>query len=149
MPDSLMCNCTSWKVYWNNDDLNKTLNIFIFFLVNANDALSSMCLSFYLCVFFSDLSNSNQYIQSLALCTLACMGSAEMCRDLAPEIDRLLRASNSYIKKKVRTSARCQLFIQQLLPILILLPVRWQFKSKSVLCCVWFGTLYVILKTLT
>uniref|UniRef100_A0A672HRH1 AP-1 complex subunit gamma n=1 Tax=Salarias fasciatus TaxID=181472 RepID=A0A672HRH1_SALFA len=49
----------------------------------------------------NDLSNSNQYVQSLALCTLACMGSAEMCRDLAPEIDRLLRSSNSYIKKKV------------------------------------------------
>ncbi|KAF3858615.1 hypothetical protein F7725_011816 [Dissostichus mawsoni] len=48
----------------------------------------------------NDLSHSNQYVQSLALCTLACMGSAEMCRDLAPEIDRLLRASNSYIKKK-------------------------------------------------
>lgn len=52
-------------------------------------------------VFYSDLFHSNQYVQSLALCTLACMGSAEMCRDLAPEIDRLLRASNSYIKKKV------------------------------------------------
>uniref|UniRef100_A0A3Q2THM9 AP-1 complex subunit gamma n=1 Tax=Fundulus heteroclitus TaxID=8078 RepID=A0A3Q2THM9_FUNHE len=49
----------------------------------------------------NDLSHSNQYVQSLALCTLACMGSAEMCRDLAPEIDRLLRSSNSYIKKKV------------------------------------------------
>lgn len=56
---------------------------------------------FHLCVFPSDLFHSNQYVQSLALCTLACMGSAEMCRDLAPEIDRLLRASNSYIKKKV------------------------------------------------
>lgn len=55
-------------------------------------------------VFSSDLSHSNQYVQSLALCTVACMGSAEMCRDLAPEIDRLLRASNSYIKKKVDTS---------------------------------------------
>lgn len=51
--------------------------------------------------YFSDLSHSSQYVQSLALCTLACMGSAEMCRDLAPEIERLLRASNSYIKKKV------------------------------------------------
>uniref|UniRef100_A0A673XK69 AP-1 complex subunit gamma n=1 Tax=Salmo trutta TaxID=8032 RepID=A0A673XK69_SALTR len=51
----------------------------------------------------NDLSHSSQYVQSLALCTLACMGSAEMCRDLAPEIDRLLRASNSYIKKKVST----------------------------------------------
>uniref|UniRef100_A0A8C1NF63 AP-1 complex subunit gamma n=1 Tax=Cyprinus carpio TaxID=7962 RepID=A0A8C1NF63_CYPCA len=49
----------------------------------------------------NDLSHNSQYVQSLALCTLACMGSAEMCRDLAPEIERLLRASNSYIKKKV------------------------------------------------
>lgn len=59
----------------------------------------------YVLCFFSDLSHSSQYVQSLALCTLACMGSAEMCRDLAPEIERLLRASNSYIKKKVRTSS--------------------------------------------
>jgi len=58
----------------------------------------------FVCLFCSDLSHSNQFVQSLALCTLACMGSAEMCRDLAPEIDRLLRASNSYIKKKVGPS---------------------------------------------
>uniref|UniRef100_A0A672R875 AP-1 complex subunit gamma n=1 Tax=Sinocyclocheilus grahami TaxID=75366 RepID=A0A672R875_SINGR len=58
---------------------------------------------FYLCR--SDLSHSSQYVQSLALCTLACMGSAEMCRDLAPEIERLLRASNSYIKKKATLCA--------------------------------------------
>nr|XP_020460199.1 AP-1 complex subunit gamma-1-like [Monopterus albus] len=53
----------------------------------------------------NDLSHSNQYVQSLALCTLACMGSAEMCRDLAPEIDRLLRGTNSYIKKKAALCA--------------------------------------------
>lgn len=60
--------------------------------------------SYLICDHFlcpSDLFHSNQYIQSLALCTLACMGSSEMCRDLAPEIERLLRASNSYVKKKV------------------------------------------------
>uniref|UniRef100_A0A8C5B7P2 Adaptor related protein complex 1 subunit gamma 2 n=1 Tax=Gadus morhua TaxID=8049 RepID=A0A8C5B7P2_GADMO len=53
----------------------------------------------------NDLAHSSQYVQSLALCTLACMGSAEMCRDLAPEIDRLLRASSSYIKKKATLCA--------------------------------------------
>lgn len=69
-------------------------------------------------MFSSDLSHSNQYVQSLALCTLACMGSAEMCRDLAPEIDRLLRASNSYIKKKVFV------FFQEHVTIFTSLPLR-------------------------
>uniref|UniRef100_A0A673XFX8 AP-1 complex subunit gamma n=1 Tax=Salmo trutta TaxID=8032 RepID=A0A673XFX8_SALTR len=61
----------------------------------------------------NDLSHSSQYVQSLALCTLGCMGSAEMCRDLAPEIDRLLRASNSYIKKK---AALCAVHIVRKVP---------------------------------
>lgn len=61
----------------------------------------------------NDLSHNNQYVQSLALCTLACMGSPEMCRDLAPEIDRLLRASNSYIRKK---AALCAVHIIRKVP---------------------------------
>lgn len=89
-------------------------------------------------MFFSDLSNSNQYIQSLALCTLACMGSAEMCRDLAPEIDRLLRASN-YIKKKVRTSARNQ--------FCIVLCVIWQavcYTQNTDLSMLMSGIMYYV-----
>ncbi|XP_051944713.1 AP-1 complex subunit gamma-like 2 [Hippocampus zosterae] len=61
----------------------------------------------------NDLSHSSQYVQSLALCTLACIGSSEMCKDLAPEIDRLLRASNSYIKKK---AALCAIHIVRKVP---------------------------------
>ncbi|XP_061109759.1 LOW QUALITY PROTEIN: AP-1 complex subunit gamma-like 2 [Conger conger] len=61
----------------------------------------------------NDLAHSSQYVQSLALCTLACMGSAEMCKDLAPEIERLLRASNSYIKKK---AALCAVHIVRKVP---------------------------------
>ncbi|XP_077470890.1 AP-1 complex subunit gamma-like 2 isoform X1 [Stigmatopora argus] len=61
----------------------------------------------------NDLSHSSQFVQSLALCTLACIGSAEMCKDLAPEIDKLLRASNSYIKKK---AALCAIHIVKKVP---------------------------------
>ncbi|XP_048867521.1 AP-1 complex subunit gamma-like 2 [Brienomyrus brachyistius] len=61
----------------------------------------------------NDLSHSSPYVQSLALCTLACMGSAEMCRDLAPEIDRLLKTANAYIKKK---AALCAVHIVRKVP---------------------------------
>ncbi|KAG9486941.1 hypothetical protein GDO78_007026 [Eleutherodactylus coqui] len=47
-----------------------------------------------------DLEHSSAVVQGLALCTLACLGSVEMCRDLAGEVERLLQTSNSHVKKK-------------------------------------------------
>ena len=52
---------------------------------------------------FSDMENSSQYVQSLALCTLANVCSTEMARDLAPDVEKLMKTANSYIKKKVRS----------------------------------------------
>lgn len=48
----------------------------------------------------SDLNHPTPYVVSLALCTLGSICSAEMSRDLAGEVERLIRSSNAYIKKK-------------------------------------------------
>lgn len=44
--------------------------------------------------------HSNQYIAGLALCTLGSILSAEMSRDLAVDVEKLIKASNPYLKKK-------------------------------------------------
>ena len=53
---------------------------------------------------FRDLNHSNQYIVGLALCALGNICSAEMARDLAPEVERLLQFRDPNIRKKVSFS---------------------------------------------
>ena len=49
----------------------------------------------------SDLNHSNQYIAGLAMCALGAICSPEMSRDLGGEVEKLMKSSNAYLKKKV------------------------------------------------
>lgn len=47
-----------------------------------------------------DLVNSNQYIVALALIAIGNLATQDMARDLASDVDKLLRSNNSYLRKK-------------------------------------------------
>lgn len=53
----------------------------------------------------NDLQARSQYVVGLALCALGNICSAEMARDLAPSLERLLDAPNSFIRKKAALCA--------------------------------------------
>ncbi|KAK2506905.1 hypothetical protein MC885_016865 [Smutsia gigantea] len=53
----------------------------------------------------NDLNQGIQAVQGLALCTLSTMGSAEMCRDLATEVEKLLLQPSPYVRKKAVLTA--------------------------------------------
>ncbi|CAI9271010.1 unnamed protein product [Lactuca saligna] len=60
-----------------------------------------------------DLNHTNQYIVGLALCALGNICSAEMARDLAPEVERLLQFRDPNIRKK---AALCSIKIVKKVP---------------------------------
>jgi len=53
----------------------------------------------------NDLEHSSQYVVSLALCTLGNICSSEMARDLAPDVERIMRNGPAYLKKKATLCA--------------------------------------------
>ncbi|KAH9605987.1 hypothetical protein KSS87_012269 [Heliosperma pusillum] len=68
---------------------------------------------YYSLAFDRDLNHTNQYIVGLALCALGNICSAEMARDLAPEVERLLQFRDPNVRKK---AALCSIRIIKKVP---------------------------------
>lgn len=47
-----------------------------------------------------DLTNSNQYIVALSLIAIGNLATQDMSRDLASDVEKLLKSNNSYLRKK-------------------------------------------------
>lgn len=48
----------------------------------------------------SDLTSDNKFVAGLALCAIGNLATADMSRDLAPEVDKHLKSPLSYLRKK-------------------------------------------------
>ena len=56
----------------------------------------------------SDLVSDNKFVAGLALCAIGNLATADMSRDLAPEVDKHLKSPLSYLRKKACLAmARC------------------------------------------
>ncbi|XP_060528822.1 AP-1 complex subunit gamma-1 isoform X1 [Cylas formicarius] len=78
----------------------------------------------------NDLNSTTQFIVGLALCTLGAIASPEMARDLAAEVERLMKSPNAYIRKK---AALCAFRIIKRVPELmeIFLPATRSMLSEK------------------
>ncbi|XP_025828946.1 AP-1 complex subunit gamma-1 isoform X2 [Agrilus planipennis] len=78
----------------------------------------------------NDLNSTTQFVVGLALCTLGAIASPEMARDLASEIERLMKSPNAYIRKK---AALCAFRIIKRVPELmeIFLPATRSLLSEK------------------
>lgn len=68
----------------------------------------------------NDLNHANQFIVGQGLCALGDIGSPDMCRDLASEVEKLLSSNNQYIRKKaclalLRIVRKCPDFLEHYL----------------------------------
>lgn len=56
----------------------------------------------------NDLTSSNRFVSGLALCAIGNLATADMSRDLAPEVDKHLKSAEPYLRKKACLAmARC------------------------------------------
>lgn len=56
----------------------------------------------------NDMNSQNKFISGLALCTIGNLATADMSRDLAPEVDKHLKSGMPYLRKKANLAmARC------------------------------------------
>ncbi|MGK3739149.1 MAG: AP-1 complex subunit gamma-1 [Bacillariaceae sp.] len=56
----------------------------------------------------NDMNSKNKFIAGLSLCTIGNLATADMSRDLAPEVDKHLKGGTPYLRKKANLAmARC------------------------------------------
>uniref|UniRef100_A0A1I8JFH2 Adaptin_N domain-containing protein n=1 Tax=Macrostomum lignano TaxID=282301 RepID=A0A1I8JFH2_9PLAT len=77
----------------------------------------------------NDMNHSTQYIVSLALSTLGSICSPEMSRDLAGEVQALIKSNNAYLRKK---AALCALRIIQKIPDIMEMYIPCLCSTKKI-----------------